>query len=146
MPMERLLDDLPSAGSLDQSEDVGHMDVRSREFTGPPGHLEMRHRQRVKNVHAGDTRLDPFGRTVSIDPIEEEFRAACQLAVHETKKGRARMETRPHDRASALFAAVDVELEHTYDGVVIRNVECGFCHGSQVGTDRARTGTAKDGQ
>jgi hypothetical protein len=128
--MESLLDDFPSAGSLDESEDVGHVDVRSRQFTGPSGYFEMRHRERMKNVHAGNTGLDALGGPVPIYPIEEEFSAACQLVAHETKKRRARMESRTHDRAFALFAAIDVELKHANDGVVICEVKCGLCHGS----------------
>jgi len=136
--MESLLDDFPSVGSLYQREDVGHVDVRSRQFTGLPGYFEMRHRERMKNVHAGNTRLDALGGPVPIYPIEEKFSPACQLVAHETKKRRARMESRTHDDAFALFAAIDVELKHANDGVVICNVECGVCHGSWVGTDRAR--------
>lgn len=146
MPMKRLLHDLPSAGSFEQSEDVGHVDVRSRQFAGPSGHFEMRYRQRLKNVHAGDTRLDTFSRPVSIYPVEEEFRPTRQLVADKTKKGRARMESRPHNRASALLATIKVELEHIDDGIVIRNVEWNLCHGWQVGAGQAKTVMAKDGQ
>jgi hypothetical protein len=29
-----------------------------------------------------------------------------------------------------LFAAIDVELKHANDGIVIFSVECGLCHDS----------------
>lgn len=128
--MECLLDDFPPAGSLDQSEDVGHVTVRSRQFTGPPCNFEMPYGERMKDVHAGNTRLDTLGGPIPIYPIEEEFSAARQLVAHKTKKRRPWMESWTHDHTFALFAAIDVELKHANDGIVIFSVECGLCHDS----------------
>ena len=73
VPVKCLLDDFPSARHFEEREQVRHADTRASEVPGPSGDLEANDRNGIENVDADYAGFDLGGRTILVDPVEEEL-------------------------------------------------------------------------
>ncbi len=129
--MKGFLDDPPTFGRPEKSEKIRHANARTGQFTRPVRDFELNHSDRFEDVHAYDARFNIRGWSVSINPIEQEFRSNGQLPAGITEERGLRVEGGTHHFAAALFAAVDVQLEGLQDLVMLGR-RLHWCHAARI--------------
>ena len=117
--MKGFLDDLPTLWHPKKSEEIRHANAGTGQFSRPVCDFDPNHSDRFEDVDADDARFDARCWSISINPIEQEFRSNGELIAGITKKRGLRVEGGAHQFALALLAAVDVQLESLQDLVML---------------------------